>query len=263
MTVIAATLMMLKREENLTGGNRAESVVRVGMTVRKPVTEATPTVHAFLFYLRNAGYAGCPQAFGVDEQGRQVLEFIPGTKVHENGHNAIIDLFHVGVLIRAFHDASASYQAAANAIWNPLIASDGNEIVCHNDLAPWNLIIGPERWAFIDWDNAAPGTRLWDLAWAAVSFPPVETNRSLPGVAKEIRAIGQGYGLDPTEYHPLIATMIARAQAASDNILAGVRDGDPIARRLHAEGHHEYWGPVANYLVRHSLELENRILTSS
>jgi hypothetical protein len=186
MTVIAATLMMLKREENLTGGNRAESVVRVGMTVRKPVTEATPTVHAFLFYLRNAGYAGCPQAFGVDEQGRQVLEFIPGTKVHENGHNAIIDLFHVGVLIRAFHDASASYQAAANAIWNPLIASDGNEIVCHNDLAPWNLIIGPERWAFIDWDNAAPGTRLWDLAWAAVSFPPVETNQDQVPEAGEL-----------------------------------------------------------------------------
>lgn len=155
----------------MAGGNRAELVVRLGMTVRKLVKVATPTVHAFLRYLRRSGYDGCPQPFGVDGQGRQVLEFIPGTKVHDSGRNAMIDLFHVGALIRAFHNVSASFQPPADAIWNPLMPSGGHEIICHNDLAPWNLIIGSERWAFIDWDNAAPGTRLWDLAWAASLFP--------------------------------------------------------------------------------------------
>jgi hypothetical protein len=34
-------------------------------------------------------------------------------------------------------------------------------------------------WTFIDWDNAVPGTRLWDLAWATISFPPVAPSSDL------------------------------------------------------------------------------------
>ena len=100
-------MKMPEYEEKLTGGNIADSVIRLGMTVRKPVTKATPTVHCFLDHLCLAGYDGCPQALGVDEQGRQVLEFIPGPVVHKAGHNIPIDLHRVGTLIRAFHDAAA------------------------------------------------------------------------------------------------------------------------------------------------------------
>jgi len=51
-----------------------------------------------------------------------------------------------------------------------LIPADGDKIIAHHDLAPWNLIIGEWHWAFIDWDTAAPGTRLWDLAYAMHGF---------------------------------------------------------------------------------------------
>ena len=90
---------MPEQEEKLTGGNTADSVVRLGMTVRKPVTKATPTVHGFLDHLRLAGFDGCPQAFGVDQGGRQVLGFIPGTVVHKAGRNMPVDLHRVGMLI--------------------------------------------------------------------------------------------------------------------------------------------------------------------
>jgi len=249
-------------EEKLTGGNFADSVTRIGMTVRKPATKATPAVHNFLRYLHLSGFEDCPQPFGLDEKGRQVLEFIPGTKVHESGRNIPIDLRRVGSLVRAFHGVSASYKPDNSDIWDPPSKADGEEVICHNDLAPWNLIVGAERWVFIDWDNAAPGTRLWDLAWTAISFPPVKLDQDLRSLAKAIRALGDGYGLDLSEYDSLIALMADRAQAASDRILDGVRNNDPVAMRLYADNHHNYWGPVSELVRQHSDELESLILNT-
>ena len=63
----------------LAGGNVAASVVRVGDTVRKPAGPHTPAVHALLEHLRAAGFTGAPRSFGVDDDGRHVLEYVPGT----------------------------------------------------------------------------------------------------------------------------------------------------------------------------------------
>ena len=115
---------------------------------------------------------------------------------------------------------------------------------------------------FIDWDNAAPGTRLWDLAWSAISFPPVEVGRDLALIARAIRAIGDGYGLPLSEYHPLIELMVHRARAASDHLLDVVRKNDPAELRLYLQRHDEYWGPVSDHIRRHSSELESLIVKS-
>ncbi|WP_350309798.1 phosphotransferase, partial [Arthrobacter sp. efr-133-R2A-63] len=56
-------------------------------------------------------------------------------------------------MVRAIHDASESFVPPRDARWNVAISSPGEELICHNDLAPWNLIIG-DRWTFIDWDAA-------------------------------------------------------------------------------------------------------------
>ncbi len=41
------------------------------------------------------------------------------------------------------------------------------------DAAPWNLVLNAARWVLIDWDTTAPGSRLWDLAYAAHAFIPI------------------------------------------------------------------------------------------
>jgi hypothetical protein len=53
-------------------------VVRVGETVRRPAAQASPFVAQLLAHLATKGFDGCPQHWGCDEHGRDVLSFIPG-----------------------------------------------------------------------------------------------------------------------------------------------------------------------------------------
>ena len=250
-----------EQEEKLTGGNTAESVVRLGATVRKPVTKSTPAVHSFLKHLRAAGYEGSPEAFGFDEQGRQILAFMPGPLWYGGPPRTQTDLRRVGILIKALHDAAVSFEAPACAEWDGRSEPDGHDIICHNDLAPWNLVCGPDRWVFIDWDNAAPGTRLWDLAWAAISFPPFEPEGDLCAAASATQAILDGYGLETSLYGALVGLMVKRAREEYELIVQGAKANRQPWARLYIEGHHQYWGPVSDYIDRHASAL-NRMLIS-
>jgi Ser/Thr protein kinase RdoA (MazF antagonist) len=233
---------MFENEEKLVGGNVATFVVRVGQTVRKPMTEATPSIQALLQHLENVGFKGAPHALGIDEHGRQVLEFVPGVMWDTTKPAELEKLGSVGALIRKFHDAAATFVPPEAAHWDRLAVPDGTEIICHNDLAPWNLICGAERFTFIDWDNAAPGTRLWDLAWAAISFPPVVPGCDLPNAARSIRAFCDGYGLLTSEYALLV-------EAA--------HTGQQPWARLFAENGDHYWGPVSDYIQSSASALVN------
>ncbi|MFM9500639.1 phosphotransferase, partial [Streptomyces galilaeus] len=80
-------------------------------------------------------------------------------------------------------------------VWDSAIAAPGAELVCHNDLAPWNLIVG-ERWVFIDADAAAPSTRLWDLAYAAQAFTLNDPGRDPAAASADLAAFVEGYDAD-------------------------------------------------------------------
>ena len=44
----------------------------------RPLRPFSLTVQAYLAHLRDAGFTGAPLPLGVDEQGREVLSFVPG-----------------------------------------------------------------------------------------------------------------------------------------------------------------------------------------
>ncbi|MBK8050530.1 MAG: hypothetical protein IPK16_27550 [Anaerolineales bacterium] len=71
--------MMPETEHLLSGGNVNIGVVRIGATVRRGQTAASPAVHQLLRHLEARGFDGCPRFLGTDEQGREVLSYIEGS----------------------------------------------------------------------------------------------------------------------------------------------------------------------------------------
>ena len=217
------------REEVLTGGNLSR-VVRVGATVRRSTGPWTPTVHALLRHLD--AFDGAPRLLGIDEEGRETLEFIPGDMAWPAMGALATDegLARAADLLRRFHDAVADFVVPGDAVWQfPDMAPDaepflGGEqpIVCHNDCAAWNLVTG-QRWAFIDWDAAGPRPRMWDVAYAIRGTVLVEHESLMSRLRDRVDLFSREYGLDVTERRRLPEIVVARIESS---IAMGSRRAD-------------------------------------
>jgi len=238
-------------EQVLTGGNVSAGVVRVGNTVRKPAGPHTGAVEAFLSYLNAAGFPAAPKTLGRDDLGRHVLEYVPGEMAHDLPPMDLDGLRRVGRLIRDFHDISEGFRPPPGALWDVAVRPDRADLICHQDLASWNLVCGGDRWVFIDWDGAGPGSRLWDLAWSVTSFVPLEPGGDPLSDAPRVRALADGYGLTAIQRGELPPLIGAHSRAMLDLLHASSLSGREPWARLHAEGHGDYWGPVADYADRH------------
>jgi hypothetical protein len=212
---------MAKSEEHLGGG--LTPVVRMGSTVRRPTGPWTPAVHALLRHLHTAGFDGAPRVLGLDEDGREVLEFVEGRADADPFDDR--SLARVARLVRAFHDAAATFEPPEWSNWQYLTgAPRSGEIVCHNDLSPANTIYahrGPV--AFVDWDLAAPGTRVWDVAYALWRFVPLYDDEDcgrlgIPAQPRgpRIRLFCDSYGLDDRDRRELLDVVRLRQQALYD-----------------------------------------------
>lgn len=230
----------------LPGGNATHGVARVGSTVRKPWTDATPSVNAFMDAVRDAG-VDVPAVHGQDAQGRQVTEFIPGSLAMESAPLSYSELSRVGRLVRAIHDAGATYEPDSNSTWITPIRAPGAELICHNDLAPWNLLIG-ERWVFIDWDAAAPSTRLWDLAYAAQAFTINDATADPAVAARALAAFIDGYGADGELRAAIPAAMWQRTTAMHELLKTSHAAGTEPWASMFTTGHGDHWHRVTQFV---------------
>ncbi|MFF1539451.1 phosphotransferase [Microbacterium sp. NPDC058269] len=236
-------------EEVLVGGNASGAVVRIGDTVRKPWSDATPSVSGFVAALRAEG-VNAPEPRGRDAQGRQVVEFVPGELAIAGAPLTASELRRVGSMIREIHDASARYVPEAGAVWRTAIPAPAAELVCHNDLAPWNLITG-DRWVFIDWDAAAPSTRLWDLAYAAQAFALSDGERAPEHAAVDLAALVDGYGADGPMRRDLPRAMEERTAAMLALLEGAHATGDEPWASMYASGHGDHWAKALRYVREH------------
>lgn len=222
--------------ELLSGGNASGAVVRIGTTVRKPWSPTTPRVQDFVAALRERGI-DLPRPLGRDEQGRAVSEYVPGVLAMDMGELDAELLRRVGSLVRSIHEASRGLAVPQD--WPVLLpAPDAADLLCHNDLAPWNLVIDGERLVFIDADGAGPSTRLWDLAYAAVAFCRVFAGEDPEGVASRLGAFLDGYGREDAELMAALPDALGERCAAMHRMLVQARaEGTQPWASMHDDGH--------------------------
>ena len=190
-------------EKPLTGGNMTE-VARRGGEVLRESGPWTPTIQRLLAHLRAAGVDWCPEPRGWVEDGREALSYLKGKVPTYPLPGWVYDeavLVRAAQWLRTLHDATEGY-IDAEARWRSPVRQPA-EVVCHNDFAPYNMVFRNEVLVgVIDWDFAAPGPRLWDIAHLAYRLVPLTSpgNPDAPtgsvDLAARLHLLLDSYGSD-------------------------------------------------------------------
>jgi hypothetical protein len=226
-------------EQPLTGGvANAGAVVRVGDHVLRPAGPGTAGVHAFLQALAAAGFDGAPRPLGVDADGRQRLTYIEGDVAlppYPAWAQADPALAGLARLMARFHEAARAFDPSPHS-WPAAVGDPaGGPVVCHNDVCLDNVVFrGGEPVALLDFDFAAPGRPVDDLAAMARMCVPVDDDANAarlgwvpadrPG---RLRLVADAYGLTAAGRRLLgerLEDVLERTEAF---VRARVAAGDP------------------------------------
>lgn len=167
----------------------------------------------------------------MDEQNREVLTFLDGYVAWRSPTDRVdspASLARVAELVREFHDLTAGTPLAGD-----------QEVVCHNDLSPKNTVYrGDEAllpFAFLDWDTAAPGARVHDVAhmcWQYLDLGPAVSD--LAATSRRLRLMCDAYGLvDRTQ---VLDTILWWQDRCWRGIESAAAKGDPAMVRLRDSG---------------------------
>ena len=182
-------------EVPLSGGRTTADVVRVGDTVRRPQTANSPFVRRLLDHLAEKGFGAAPAFLGTDEFGRDILSFIDGKVPADLAIHDDAALRAAASMIRRFHDIGAEM------VQNLTNRSGDIETVCHNDLSPCNFVFRDDvPVAIIDFDAAAPGSRLFDLGYAAWLWLDLGSSEiPAPDQRRRLKNFIEAYGMYDTD----------------------------------------------------------------
>ncbi|MGT2425426.1 phosphotransferase [Amnibacterium kyonggiense] len=224
--------------EPLVGGN-SNVPVRYGDRVHRLAGPWTPTVHRYLRHLRARGVDLVPEPFGFDDEGREVLAFLPGlVPAYPLPEVVWTDAFlmRAATVLRRLHDASADLDLTVG-VWQQA-AREPVEVVSVNDFAPYNLVLdGEQITGVIDLDQASPGPRVRDVAHLAYRLVPLTAPGNVDGRAtaadergRRLRLLADAYGgPDPGAVLAAVGPLLEEVAAHADR--AGRPDHGALYRR--------------------------------
>jgi len=221
-------------------GNGGE-VVQVGAHILRPTGPHTPAVHALLYHVRTHGLMGVPGVVGIDPDGRERLLYIAGEVALPPFPTwSLTDrvLVTITKLLHRYHEAASGFPIPADAAWNTELADPTpgpSPVVCHNDVCPENVVFrSASATALIDFDFAAPGRRVWDIAAMARMCAPIETaedaartGRGTLNPVRRLRVVADAYGLDEPGRHDLLDALTTQINQGSEFVRRRVEAGEP------------------------------------
>ncbi len=129
--------------------------------MRRPVQPWSPRVHEVLRHLEEVGFPYAPRFLGIDDDGREVLTYLAGDSGAAAWARVVTDEGLTGMarLLREYHEAVRGFR--------PVATMQGDEVMCHGDFGPWNLVWhGNRPVGILDWDYARPARPVFDVAYA-------------------------------------------------------------------------------------------------
>lgn len=198
-------------EEILIGGRVTPGVVRIGNTVRRPCAAHSPFVHRVLGHLRLAGLELAPAYLGQDSADREILSFLPGAVPKDLGVFRDAQCVRAVQIIRRLHDALSTFPGL-----------EAGQTICHNDLSPCNFVFADLQGlpcGVIDWDSAAPGDPLDDLAYAAWMWLDIGNDeQNAAQVRRRIRLFADAYGLPEARRAHLLRAMLSQMRRVAASV---------------------------------------------
>ncbi len=241
-------------EQPLHGGiTNAGAVSRQGDHVLRPANPWSPSVLRFLAAVGDTGFRGAsrPVGDGLDPDGRERLELIPGeapSPPYPAWAQTDEALASTAALLAGLHAAARAFDPSGWA-WNDEVADPvGGPIVCHNDICLDNVVFDDGRAVgFIDFDFAAPGRPLYDLAHLVRHCVPIADDGTTALLGWQpadrparMRIATDAYGLDADERAELLTVIDVAMRRSRDLWWNRVQRGDPMFRLLwEVTGGHE------------------------
>ena len=178
-------------------------------------------------------------------ESREMVSFIHGTAGHYPLRPFVLTestLIRLGLLLRRFHDATMGFSLPGGVRWHNSQGHNG-QVVCHGDAGPYNTIFRDGApVAFIDFERAAPGPRIWDIAFVIYRYAPLcdlreraLTRPFLRQVGKRIRTLSGAYGF--FENHDLFDWIRLRLKTEIHLFEDGEKEDTARRRKLIEEGH--------------------------
>ena len=158
---------------------------------------------ALLEYLEHRRCTWAPRYLGRDQQGRDVLSYLPGIVPAKWRTFSDEQLRAAAAILRALHDATLGSELAPQGV------------VCHHDPGPNNFVFRDELpVALIEFDMAAVGSELEDLgymAWAwCLSSNPLRG--SIDAQTRQVRILADAYRASAGQRSALPGAILERLE---------------------------------------------------
>jgi hypothetical protein len=190
--------------------------------------------------VREAGFKGISSPVGIDDDGRERLVFIDGevpVAPYPEWSQSDTALASIARLLRGLHDAARQFDPQGLS-WNDALADPaGGMLLCHNDVCPENVVFRDGvPVALLDFEFAAPGRPVYDLAHLARLCVPVEDEFDQARLGwrpadrpARLRLVANAYGLDRDGRAELVTAMDDAIDRVEEAIRQSVEAGDAKA----------------------------------